>query len=198
MVLIPGADRVIIPVSASVYEQVHLNSSTDVIPSAESEAISNMPWEPQTDFHGIYSHIDTDMPNSATQETEVNTLDDPTYDVVGKENNKERSKVSHDGPPISSNSQDNRTFNNEASCLMVENEPKPIEEALEEMYAVVNKKQKKDKDDPPVPPHTVEELYTAVAKNSKKNTTGDKDKALQLRLPTEKDSKDNAENEDVA
>ena len=41
------------------------------------------------DFHGIYSHINTDMPNSATQETEVNTLDDPTYDVVGKENNNE-------------------------------------------------------------------------------------------------------------
>ena len=106
------------------------------------------------DFHGIYSRIDRDMPNSATQETEVNTLDDPTYDVVGKENNREGSKVSHDGPPISSSSHDHRAFTNEASCLMVENEPKRSEEALEEMYAVVNQKQKKDKDDPSVPPHS--------------------------------------------
>ena len=137
------------------------------------------------------------MPNSATQETEVNTLNDPTYDVVGKENNKKGSKVSHNCPPISSSSQDHRAFNTKASCLMVENEPKRSEEALEEMHAAVNKKQKKD-DDPPIPPHTVEELYTAVAKNSKVNTTGGKDKALQLPIPTEKDSKDNAENEDVA
>ena len=77
---------------------------------------------------------------------------------------------------------------------MVDNEPTRSEEALEEIYTV-NKKQKKD---PPVPPHTVEELYTAVAKNSKVNTTGDKDKGLQLPIPTEKDSKDNAENKDVA
>ena len=173
-----------LPASANVYEQVHLSPSTDITPSAES---GNMPWEPQTDFHGIYSHINTEKPDSATQETEMNTLDDPTYDVVGKENNKEGSNISHDGPPISSNSRDHTAVNNKASSL-VENEPKRSKEALEEMYAVVNKKQKKDEDAPPVPPHTVEELYTAVAKNSKVDTTGDEDK----------DYKDNTGNEEVA
>ena len=92
-----------LPSSANVYEQVHLSklsSSTDVIPSAESEAISNVPWEPQTNFHGIYLHIDTDMPNSATQETEMNILNDPTYDVVGKENNKELVMMVHQFLPV--------------------------------------------------------------------------------------------------
>ena len=191
--------------SANVYEQIHLSPSTDIIPSAESEAISNMPWEPQTDFHGIYSHIDTVKPNTATQDTEVNTLDDPTYDIVGKENKKE-SKISYDGLPVSSNSQDCRVINNKASCL-VENELKLGGEAIEGMYTVVNKKRKEDEDAdaPPVPPHTVEELYTAVAKNSKIKST---EKALQLPLPTltieeqyiaaKKDSKDKAKNEEVS
>ena len=37
-----------------------------------------------------------------------------------------------------------------------------------------------------------------MAKNSKVNTTGDKDKALQLPIQTEIDSKDSAENEEIA
>ena len=155
--------------SANVYEQVHIHPSTQIIPSAESETISNTAWQPQADFDGIYSHIDTEQPKSETRAAEINTCDDPTYDIVGNENNKEKRKVSHDGAPISSNLNEDLIAHNDKASYLVEtqNEPKLNEEALDGMYAVVDKKRKKDEDAPPVPPHTVEELYTAVAKNSK-------------------------------
>ena len=197
-----------LPVIANVYEQVHSNPSTEIIPSAENETISNTSRQPNMDFRAeIYSHINTEQPKSVTQKS---THDDPTYAVIGKGDDKEESKIGHDGPSISSNSHDRTAINNKASCL-VENEPKLGDEALdhEEMYAVVNKKRKEDEDADalPVPPHTVEELYTAVAKTSKVKATDDKHKALQLPLPThmtkkqdtliEKDSKDEEENEKV-
>ena len=177
-------DQSELPASANVYEQVHLSLSTEIIPTAENEAISNTAWQPQADFNGIYSHIDTEQPKTEIQAAEVNTHDDPTYDIVGKENNKEKSRISHNGAPVSSKNEDLIAHNDKASCLIETlNEPKLSEEALEVMYAVVNKKQKKDEDAPPVPPHTVEELYTAVAKNSKITATGDEGRAIQP-LPT--------------
>ena len=198
-------DQSELPASANDYEQVHLHSSTPIIPSAESEAISNTAWQPQADFDGIYSHINTEQPKSEAQAAEINTHDDPTYDIVGKENNKEETKVSHDGAPVSSKNEDLIAHNDKANCLVEAlNEPKLSKEDLEEMYAVVNKKQKKDEDAPPVPPRTVEELYTAVAKNSKIKAIGDEGRAIQP-LPTfmikeqyTAVPKDKAENEEFA
>ena len=204
-------DQSELPTSANVYEQVHLHPSTQITPSAESETISNTAWQPQSDFDGIYSHFDTERPKLETQGAEVNTCDDPTYDTVGNENNKEKSKISHDSAPVSSKNEDLIAHNDKASYL-VETliEPKLSKEALEVMYAVVNKKRKKDEDAPPVPSHTVEELYTAVAKNSKVKAKGDEEKPIQDQLPlptimikeqytaVQKDSKDMVENKEVA
>ena len=200
--------------NANPYEQVHLS---EFIPSAENEAISNSFWPPQADLQGIYSCIDTEHPSPkpVTQVTKKTTFDNPTYATVDN-SRKENGKKQHindrqDGLPVPLNGQDFTTPKDKASSL-VENDPKLGDEALEEMYAVVNKKRKKDDhedaDAPPVPPHTVEELYTAVVKTPKVKAT-DEHKALQLPLPThnimtkeqdtvvEKDKKDKAENEEV-
>ena len=194
--------------NANPYEQVRLS---EFIPSAENEAINNSFWQPQADLQGIYSCIDTEHPSpkSVTQVTEKTIFDNPTYATV--DNSRiENSKKQHIndrqyGLPVPLNGQHFTTPKDEASSL-VENESKLVDEA---MYAVVNKKRKEDEDTdaPPVPPHTVEELYTAVAKTSKVKATDDKHKALQLPLPTlmtekqdtvvEKDTKDRAENEEV-
>ena len=204
-------DQSELPGSANVYEQVHIHPFVEITPSAESEAISNAAWQPQADFDGIYSHIDTEEPKSETRAAKANTDDDPTYDTVGKEINKEKNKVSRDGAPVSSKNEDLIVHNDKASCLVeTPNEPKLSKEALEVMYAVVDKKQKKDVDAPPVPPHTVEELYTAVAKNSKVKAIGDEEKPIQDQLPlptftikeqytaVQRDSKDKVENKEVA
>jgi hypothetical protein len=133
--------------------------------------------------------------------------DDPMYEVVRKGNEKERSQIdenSHDGPSVRIlyNKQDIAATTYKASATDYIKK-KPGEEALKEMYAVVNKKVKveKEESDPPIPPHvideycsiqaikkdpksgaivegeeasaiphnTVEELYTVVKKNPKKN-----------------------------
>ena len=53
--------------------------------------------------------------------------------------------------------------------------PKKTEEAIEGMYAVVNKRRKsqisEEEKAPPIPPHTVEELYAAVNKTPDDNAT---------------------------
>ena len=192
--------------NANLYEQFHLSPSTEFIPSAESEAVNNISWQPLADFQSIYSRVDTEQPNTGPQETEEINLDDPTYAIIDKRNNKEESKISHGGQPVYSNNQDLIVTNDKESCT-VENEPKLREEALEAMYAVVNKKRKINQEDtPPLPPHTVDELHTAVDKNSKINTTGDEEKAPPIPPHTieglctavKKDPNGKAENEEVA
>ena len=202
-------DQSELPTPVNAYEQVHLHSSIEIIHSAESETISNTSWQPQADFDGIYSHIDIQDPKSETQAAEVNDPDDPTYEIIGKQNNKEENQISHDSSRVSQNL---LTLNDKANCSVeIQNKPKPNEETIvnKGMYAVVNKKQKIDEDAPPIPPHTVEELYTAVAKPSKVKAADDEKKAVQSvsSHPTsmiedhyttvKKDSKDEVENEVV-
>ena len=186
--------------NANPYEQVHLS---ELIPSAESEAISNKFWQPQADLQGIYSCIDTErsypLAKPVTQVTEKTTFDNPTYDNSRKESSKEQEiNDRQDGLPVPLNSQ-NFTSTNDKESSLVENEPKLGDEVLEGIYAVVNKKKREeDEDAPPVPPHTTEELYTAVVKTSKVIATGDKENTLKLPIPSETDSNNNTENEEVA
>jgi hypothetical protein len=103
--------------------------------------------------------------------------DDPMYEVVRKGNEKEQSQIdenSHDGPSFLYNNQDIATTNDKASATNYI-EQKPGEEALEEMYAVVNKKLKVEKEegDPSRPPHVINEYHSiqAVEKDPKSDAT---------------------------
>ena len=193
-----------------------MSPSTEFIPSAESEAISNISWQPQADFQGIYSHINTEQPCSIStiQENQTDTvetiLDDPTYAIVDNnrnDNSKEQHENdSHSGLPVPFNSQELNVTIDQASRT-VENESKLREKALEATYAVVNKKRKNDEEDAsPLPSHTVDKLYTAVNKNLKVNATGDEGKAppipphtiKELYTTVKKDTTIKAENEEVA
>ena len=184
--------------NANQYEQFHLSSSTEFIPSTEGEAASSMSTQPelQPDFRGIYSSIDTVQPKPVSQEMKEN---DPMYDVVGKGNDdKKQHEDSHD---IVSNYQDIAKTKDTTSITeegspstplhvvdiqAIQTDPKcnetvegeeasPIPHSrVEELYTVVKKNPKgNEKDDsevaPPLPPHTVEELYTAVIKKPKSN-----------------------------
>ena len=191
--------------SENAYEQVHLQLSH------ESDTIGDISWQPQEDFDGIYSRVDnTEQLKSETQAAEINTHDDPTYDIIGQESNKEESKASHDGQQVSSKNQNLITHNDKASYSVDTQNESMLhisEEDLRVLYSVVNKKQKKDEDAPPVPSHTVEELYTAVAKPSKIKAADDEKEAVRSSYPTsmiedhctvvKEDSKDEAENEAV-
>ena len=180
--------------NANQYEQFHLSYSTEVIPSAEGEAISSMSTQPelQADFHGIYSSIDTVQPQPVSQEMEE---DDPMYDVIRKgSDDKKQHEDNHDGPSVVSNYQnitktkdtteegspstplhvvDIHWADPKSNATVDDEEASPTSHnRVEELYTVVKKKPKgneKEEVAPPLPPHTVEELYTAVVKKSKAN-----------------------------
>ena len=116
----------------------------------------------------------------------MTSLGDLTYAIVDNnrnDNSKEQHENdSHSGLPVPFNSQELNVTIDQTSRT-VENESKLREEALEAMYAVVNKKRKNDEEDtPPLPSHTVGKLYTAVNKNLKVNAMGDEGKAPPIQL----------------
>jgi hypothetical protein len=103
--------------------------------------------------------------------------DDPMYDVVRKGNEKEQSQIgqnSHDGPSVFPNNQDIAEINDTASATDYI-EQQPGEEALKEMYAVVNKelKAEKEESDPSILPHVIDEYCSirAVEKDPKSDAT---------------------------
>ena len=150
------------------YEQFHLSPSTEFIPTIENEPISNISWQPQVDYQGIYSCIDPEQPKPVTQEMEE---DDLMYDIVGKGNDKMQCIDSHDGPSVVSND-----IANDKASATDDSKLKLGENTLAEMYAVVNNKLKIEKEEgaPPIPPHVVDESYTqAVQKDPKSNATVD-------------------------
>ena len=109
--------------NANVYEQFHLSPSTEFIPSAENEPISNIPWQPQADLQGIYSSIDAGQPKPTSQEMEE---DDPMYAAV---DNKEQHKDGHNGPLVLSNI---AAIYDKASATD-DSEPKLGDDALKEL-----------------------------------------------------------------
>ena len=154
------------------YEQVHLSPSTEFITSTEYEPISNISWQPQADYQGIYSCIDMEQPNPVSQEMEE---DDLMYDVVGKGNDKMQYIDSHDGPSVVSNN-----ITNDEGSGTDDSKPRVGENTLAEMYAVVNKKLKVEKEGAPpgIHSHVVDESYTqTVQKDPKSNATVDGEEA---------------------
>ena len=143
--------------NTNIYEQLHLSPPTEIIPSAENEAITNISWQPQMDFH-------------SSQELE----DDPTYAVVS---NKQQRKINHDPVTLSLN-QDIIIVTNEKASADEDSKPKQGEDTLKEMYAVVKLKGEKEESASPIPPHVVDESYTqAVLQDAKSNVTTDNKEA---------------------
>ena len=121
------------------------------------------------DLQGIYASIDTGQPNPVSQEMEE---DDPMYAAVEKGNNKEQHKDSHDGSPLHSNNQNVAATYDKASAID-DSKQKLGENALKEMYAVVNKKLRVDKEEsaPPIPPQVVDKLCIPADRKNPNSTT---------------------------
>ena len=85
----------------------------------------------------------------------------------------------NEGPPVPPYNPLNHSIaNQEAQSATVRTDPKQLQqgqEALEEMYAIVNKNPRKGEEEiapPPIPPHSFEEpLYTCTA--AEKNPTAE-------------------------
>ena len=148
--------------NANLYEQVHLSTSTEFIPTAENKSISNIPWQPQADLQGTYSCIDPRHSKPVSQEIEY----DPMYTVVGKGNNKEQCNDSHDGLPVLA------TTNNKASATN-DSEPKLVEDTHKDMYAVVNKKLRVEKEESalPISSHVIEKLCIPADQKNPNSST---------------------------
>ena len=82
------------------------------------------------------------------------------FAVVGKGNNIEQHKDSHDGPPVLPNNH-NIAASDDKSSATDDSKPKLGEDTLKEMYAVVNQKLKVEKEEnaPLASPHMVDKSY---------------------------------------
>ena len=143
--------------STELYDRIHLSPSTgqtELIPKTESEMA-----EDSIPPSNIYSSIDKENSQpffNSTTETKSKP-EDATYAVVDKKKKRKKSEgVS-----------DNCTNNDDSKLKEKEVEVKG-QQSLEDMYAVVYKKPKKngekEETPPPIPAPTAESLYTAVQK----------------------------------
>ena len=193
--------------SAELYDQIHLSPSTgqtEFIPKHESENINYPNAIPPT-YNSTNSTGDDIVYSSAlnvacqttsqlsTQKAHESTCEPPTYAAVDikkrklkKQTKKEDSKykAAEKGPPVSlykheaSSSAAEGTHASPHRDLKKDNAEKHEvnpPHTIEELYTAVKKKPKgsvpKDEEEtPPIPPHTVEELYTAVVKKPKSNS----------------------------
>ena len=182
--------------SANLYEQIQLSPSSDqteIIPTAKDENTSrNSILQP--DIHHIYSSVDMEQsqptPHQPTQQVivpkqyeEDNILEGPTYAVVEKSRKRKKEQMNEDdsgneSPPVPPYNPLNHSIAKQEANATARTDPKQqVQEALEEMYAIVNKKPKMGEEEtapPPIPPHPVEELYTVVKKNPTTEAVDDK------------------------
>ena len=152
--------------STGLYDQIQLSPST-----GQSELISKT--ECPTNHTSLTSSHTHKKEEHHETEIETSKSEYATYAVVDKRKTKKKSKNNK-----SSESQKNSVCGAEhpKESSKVE-KPKDHQserkENLEDMYAVVQKKSKKHKEQvieetaPPVPSHTIESLYTAVQKKPK-------------------------------
>ena len=196
--------------SAELYDQIHLSPSTgqtEFIPKHESENINYPDAIPQNS-HTTNSTADDDTVQSSalnvayqattsqlpTQKAHKSTCEQPTYAAVDKNKKKNlkkqtkkedsKHKTAEKGPPVSpykhevSSSAAEGAHASPHKDLKQDNvEKHEIDppHTIEELYTAVKKKPKgsvpKDEEETPsIPPHTVEELYTAVVKKPKSNS----------------------------
>ena len=144
------------------YDKIQLSPSTgqaELISTTESESVHST----SQNQHDIYPCVDTKQPQDVGKST---ASEQPTYAVI----NKEQEKKNKSGKliPQSQNIAKirERGFNKTDQIVAGQTQP------LEQLYTAIMKSPKcsadKDEEAPPIPPHTVEELYTAVARKSGK------------------------------
>ena len=195
--------------SAQLYDQIHLSPSTgqtEFIPKPQSENVNN----PLHNSHPTHLNAENYVTSSAESQTNPPLV---IYAAVDK--NKKKVKKSDtkciatekNGPPVSPYTQkvsstpadkgahaggkDDPTMSSQKSLddmhasdhkdqekMNSERESNPPH-TVEELYTAVKKKPKgsvpkDEKETPPIPPHTVEELYRAVEK--KPNSSADENK----------------------
>ena len=191
------------PTSDHTYVTIQLSHPTgqNLILSVADEAVN---VSPTPSLNPIYSTIDSERPHPPNQENQqLNNLDfeqnqnanfiECAYEVADKKNGEQDENI-HGSTTVSTKCLPNANISNWEEGATAKKE----QIALEEMYAVVNKKQKINKDKspsilphvvedlnttvstikneekpPPIPPHTIEELYAAVKKKPKENADQD-------------------------
>ena len=192
------------PTSDHTYVTIQLSHPTgqNSILSVADEAVN---VSPTPSLNPIYSTIDSERPHPPNQENQqLNNLDfeqnqdanfiECAYEVADKKNGEQDENI-HGSTAVSTKCLPNANISN----LEEDATAKKEQIALEEMYAVVNKKQKINKDTespsipphvvedlnttvstteneekaPPIPPHTIEELYSAVKKKPKESADQD-------------------------
>ena len=181
--------------SSELYDQIHLSPSTgqtEYIP--KSENINNPFTTPQTDSHPIYSTAGEEIAehsstlNATSQETSSqlplqiaheSTNEQPTYAAIDK-SKKKKFKAGEKELPVSSYAGHSSSAQKEKENTTKQDIRSPHTIVNEELYTAVKKKEKvcepKDEEEaPPIPPHTVEELYAAVQKKPKGRSNADCD-----------------------
>ena len=196
------------PAAINVYEETHLTIQPNFTSIEEDgnqgNTYSELPLV--VDVDPIYSRVETqssrrtlgDQGNEVSVISNQNTIEsssaEVTYAVVDKskktkgEKNKAEEESCLEAPPVPAyNPIDPDETDQDRSTIAVGHENK-TETTIEEMYAVVNKKQRRmkiseEEEAPPIPPHTGEELYTAVMKKPKVSTAEDIEEEYQT-IPT--------------
>ena len=198
--------------SAELYDQIHLSPSTgqtEFIPKNEIENVNN-----PTHHHPTHSTSEHSVPLNAApqndsqlapQNADWSSSEQPTYATVDKTKKKQlqiqtkKGDAKHNtaekkGPPVSPYSREACSSADREAYATGKEDPimitqKSIENmyasidkdqkkenevweinppaTAEELYTAVNKKPKDEEKTPPIPPYTVEELYTAVEKKPK-------------------------------
>ena len=166
--------------NVGLYDQIQLSpftGQTEVIPNAEIERIST-----------LSSHDTDNSPSSEKQhsgQSNVSTCEQPTYSVVKKSKGKKPRKHWNSAakqkeealcPFTSTTKTDIKQVQKNHDQKKLQREvtlsSSHTTESPEALYTAVKKKPKADKEEkvPPPPPHSVEELYTAVKKKNVKGS----------------------------
>jgi hypothetical protein len=136
-----------------------------------------------------------DTKHTAAEKCTQMVLSSKGAHAEGKDNSKKRGQKHHDDmyapdhqdrDKVNSDQESNPPHSFEEFYTTVKKKPKsssiPVNESVpQDLYAAIMKKPKRssvnDEVVPPIPPHTVEELYTAVYKKSAGNTMEDEEEA---------------------
>ena len=191
--------------SAQLYDQIHLSPSTgqaEYVPNSETANINN-PSQTSQNFHPIYSTAGGDIAEHSSalnvrnqaiisqlspQNAHESTSEQPTYaavDTSKKRKLKEdvKCKIAEKGSPVSpyGGCEIPSTSIQDVKENTTKQEINSPHSMLEDLYTAIKKPKdcepKGEEETPPIPPpHTVEELYTAVQKNPKSNSNADGNK----------------------
>jgi hypothetical protein len=154
--------------SSDLYDQIHLSPSTgqtELIPKPQSENINI----PHYNSHPIYHDK-----NSATNASEASHITSPlaTYAAIDKSNIKKKAKKNDTKPTAAEKCTQMASSSKGAHAEGEDNPKKRGQKSLDDMYAPDHQDQEKvNSEQESDPPHSIEELYTAVKKKPKCSST---------------------------